>query len=198
MGQHDPLDGYITYKQLQATAEKDAERTAWQDLASEIADMARMCEGKTWTTDDPLGIGGLLCEAYRAAQLGLDDPSEKDHLLVALLESSLRGLRYFARRKSLMSPADYRLAFREFGLSIGLHALQRLQGLIERHPSLSGEKHRVHPIIEGLIRYIPLGEEIESFWLHRINRESRTWKEHREINMVMLATSLAPEGYLAL
>ena len=198
MGQHDPLDGYITYRQVQATAGKDTERTAWQDLASEIADMARMCEGKTWTTDDPLGIGGLLCDAYRAAQLGLDDPPEKDSLVAALLESSLQGLGYFARRKSLMSPADYRLAFRELGLSIGLRALQRLQGLIERHPSLSGEKHRVHPIMEGLIRYIPLAEEIETFWLHRTNRQSRTWKEHREINMVMLATSLAPEGYLTL
>jgi hypothetical protein len=198
MGQHDPLDGFITYRQVQATAEKDTERTTSLDLASEIADMARMCGGKTWTTDDPLGIGGLLCDAYRAAQLGLDVPSEKDSLLAALLESSRQGLGYFARRKSLMSPADYRLAFRELGLSIGLRALQRLQGLIERHPGLSGEKRRLHPIIEGLIRYIPMGEEIEAFWLHRTNRQSRTWKEHRAINMVMLATSLAPEGYLAL
>jgi len=76
MGQHDPLDGYITYRQVQATAEKDTERTASQDLASEIADMARMCEGKIWTTDDPLGIGGLLCNAYTTAQLSLEDPSE--------------------------------------------------------------------------------------------------------------------------
>jgi hypothetical protein len=198
MGQHDPLDGYITYRQLQATAAKDAERTAWQDLASEIADLERMCQGKTWTTDDPLGIGGLLCDAYRTAQLSLDAPSEKDDLLVALLESSLQGLRYFARRKSLMSPADYRLAFRELGLSIGLRALQRIRGLIERHPRLSGKKHRLEPVMENLIRYSPLGEEIETFWLNRPNRESRTWKEHREINMVMLATSLAPEGYLVL
>ena len=198
MGQHDPLDGYITYRQLQATAEQDMERTAWQDLSSEINDLGRMCEGKTWTTDDPLGIGGLLCDAYRAAQLGFDDPSEKHDLLVALLDSSLQGLRYFARRNPLVSPADYRLAFRELGLSIGLRALQRLQELIERNPSLSGEKHRPHPIIESLARYVPLGEEIETFWLHRTNREAQTWKEHREINMVMLATSLAPEGYLAL
>ena len=76
MGQHDPLDGYITYRQVQATAEKDTERMASQDLASEIADMARMCEGKIWTTDDPLGIGGLLCNAYTTAQLSLEDPSE--------------------------------------------------------------------------------------------------------------------------
>ena len=31
--------------------------------------MARICEGKSWITDDPLGLGGLLCDAYRAAQL---------------------------------------------------------------------------------------------------------------------------------
>jgi hypothetical protein len=198
MGQHDALDGYITYIQLQATAEKDTERATGQDLGPEIVDMARMCEGKTWTTDDPLGIGGLLCDACRAAQLGFDDPTDKHDLVVALLESSLQGLRYFARGNSLSSPVDYRLAFRELGLSIGLRALQRLQRLIETNPDLFGKTHQVHPAIESLIRYVPLGEKIETFWLRRPNRESRTWKEHREINMVMLATSLAPGGYLAL
>ena len=134
MGQHDPLDGLITYRQLQATAEKDKESTAAQDLESEIADMARICEGKTWDTDDPLGIGGLLCDAYRSAQLSVDQGSEENDLLATLLESSLRGLGHFTRGSLLMSPADYRLAFRELGLSIGLRAVQRLQGLVEGHP----------------------------------------------------------------
>jgi len=43
-----------------------------------------------------------------------------------------------------------------------------------------------------------LREDIEMFWLERTNREANTWTEHRDINMVMLATSLAPDGYLTL
>ena len=52
--------------------------------------------------------------------------------------------------------------------------------------------------LERLMRYVPLLEMIEDFWLEPRNRESETWKEHEDINAVMLATSLAPEGYLAL
>ncbi len=198
MGQHDPLDGYITYMQVQATAKTYQDEIAGPDLLMEILDMERMCQGRTWTTDDPLGIGGLLCDAYRAAQLDFDDRSEKDSLLAAMLESSLQGLRYFAGGNPLRAPAGYRLAFRELGLSLGLRALQRLQRLIEKNPGFFGELNRLQPMIQGLHRYLPLAEEIESFWLERANRESATWKKHREINMVMLATSLAPEGYLAL
>ncbi len=52
--------------------------------------------------------------------------------------------------------------------------------------------------IEKLMRYIPLSEIIEKFWLERKNRKASSWTEHRNINMVMLATSLAPDGYLTL
>jgi hypothetical protein len=198
MGQHDPLDGLLMYRQLQATAEKYKESTPAQDLESEIVDMARICEGRTWDTDDPLGIGGLLCDAYRSAQLSVIQGSEEDDLLASLLESSLRGLGHFARGSSLMSPADYRLAFRELGLSIGLRAVQRLQRLIEGRSRLFGKGHPVHAKIKNLMRYVPLCEGIEKFWLDPASRENETWKAHREINMVMLATSLAPDGFLTL
>jgi hypothetical protein len=198
MGQHDPLDGFITYRQLQAFPNADDQRTAWQDLGSEIADMARICEENTWDTDDPLGIGGLLCDAYREAQLVVDEGSGKHDLLVALLESSLRGLGYFAKRNSLRLSSDHRLAFRELGLSIGLRSVQRLERLIGRNHRLFGKPHQVHPMLESLRRCVRLAEEINTFWLDQANRESRTWKAHREINMVMLATSLAPDGYLSL
>jgi hypothetical protein len=45
---------------------------------------------------------------------------------------------------------------------------------------------------------VPLREKIEQFWLDGKNREASTWTEHREINMVMLATSLAPDGFLGI
>jgi len=236
MGQHDPLDGFITYRQLQAAANTSAinpftmettpsprplpqvggegkgEGAAWQrnkcvcmskdkksasgrDLESEIADMVQMCKGMTWDTDDPLGIGGLLWDAYRAAQLSAL-LGEEDDLPQVLLESSLRGLGHFARGSLLMSPADDRLAFRELGLSIGLRAVQRLQALIEAHPRLFGKGHPLHAKIKSLMRYQPLCEGIEKFWLDPASRENETWRAHREINMVMLATSLAPDGFL--
>jgi hypothetical protein len=41
-----------------------------------------------------------------------------------------------------------------------------------------------------------IGEMIEEFWFDDTHRRPDTWKEHRDINMVMLATSLAPDTYL--
>jgi hypothetical protein len=52
--------------------------------------------------------------------------------------------------------------------------------------------------IAALKGYLPLAGEIEDFWLEGSNRETETWREHREINMVMLATSLAPDGFLSI
>jgi len=96
----------------------------------------------------------------------------------------------------LRLPADYRLAFRELGLSLGLRAVERLQGLVTQNPGLFNKAHPLHSRLEHLMRYAPLSEEIEMFWLE--HRDANTWTEHRDINMVMLATSLAPDGYLTL
>jgi hypothetical protein len=196
MGHHDPLDGLITYGELQATAEdlKQADRPY---LTLEIAEMAGICEGKSWDTDDPLGIGGLLCSAYTVAQLFTVPFFEHIDLLDMLLDSSLRGLRYYARKDPLRVPARYRLAFRELGLSIGLRAAQRLQDMIEQNPHRFCRR-QFHPCMAPLLAYAPLGREIEAFWLEPGHRESGHWREHRDINLVMLATSLAPDGYLKL
>jgi hypothetical protein len=196
MGQHDPLDGRITYRQLQAQAKRYNKSAADQVLESEIAELAQICEGMTWDTDDPLGIGGLLCDAHRWAQLSADQAHEETDLLTTLLESSLRGLGHFARGSLLMSPADHRLAFRELGLSVGLQAVQRLQALMQDHPKVFVKAHPVHAKMKSLVRYQPLCEGIEKFWLNPASRENETWKAHREINMLMLATSLAPDGFL--
>jgi len=130
MGHHDPLDGFITYYQLQATASKDFENSTWPDLKAEITDMATICEGKSWATDDPLGLGGLLCDALRVAQLIINENFEQTDLLEMLLDFSLLGLESYTRNNSLKLPAEYRLAFRELGLSIGLRAVDKLQELI--------------------------------------------------------------------
>ena len=67
MGQHDPLDGLITCLELQTAAGFDpADGT---DLTVAIADLTQMCAQADWSTDDPLGIGGLLDDATRLAEL---------------------------------------------------------------------------------------------------------------------------------
>ena len=52
--------------------------------------------------------------------------------------------------------------------------------------------------MEALMGYERFIETIEQFWLEPANRETGTWTEHRDINGVMLATSLAPDGFLSI
>jgi hypothetical protein len=198
MGHHDPMDGFITYHQLRATRAQDSDTGTGLDLDTEIADMGYICKGKSWTTDDPLGIGGLLSDAFKVAQLIIAGDFEHADLPEVLLHASLQGLESYVKENPSAVPADYRLAFRELGLSIGLRAVKKLQELVKYNRGYFDKEHPVHSLIERLMRYDQLREDIEMFWLERTNREANTWTEHRDINMVMLATSLAPDGYLTL
>jgi hypothetical protein len=87
MGLHDPLDGFITYNQLQATAARDSETSTFPDLNVEIADLADICKGKNWATDDPLGIGGLLSDAFKVAQLFVNETFEEKTDLVTMIDN---------------------------------------------------------------------------------------------------------------
>jgi hypothetical protein len=196
MGHHDPLDGFITYNELQAAADADREKSTGLDLTAEIVDLAEICKGKNWVTNDPLGMGGLLSDSYKVAQLMISGYFAGSNLLQVLLDSSLPGLESYARKNPLKVPADYRLAFRELGLSIGLRAIERLRRLIEENPRL--KKLPLPSRIDSLMPYASWSERIETFWLEDKNRLADSWRDHRDINMVMLATSLAPDGYLAL
>ena len=196
MGQHDPLDGFVTYKELEAAAARDFPDSPPLDLGlmPEIADMAQICRGINLPTDDPLGIGGLLFDASRIAQLMTRGAISNTNLLENVLGSALMGVKAFECSETLAYPAGYRLAFRELGLSIGLAAVEDLAKWIEENPELSKDQLRSN-VVE-LMGYVPLRKKIEQFWTEGKNREANTWIEHREINMVMLATSLAPGGFL--
>jgi hypothetical protein len=198
MGHHDPLDGFITYSQLQSTSLKYSGNLSQPDIVAEIADMAAICEGKNWVTDDPLGIGDLLCNAQKTAQLIINSNFEQIDLLHILLGSSLQSLKAFLKKNPLELPAYYRLAFRELGLSIGIHAVEKLKRMIEQAHGFFTKSDLLNAAIEAIMSYMPLSEQIETFWLYRSNREAESWTSHREINMVMLATSLAPDAYLIL
>lgn len=197
MGLHDPLDGWITFLQLQSTA-LEFSKTPALDLGPEIADMRALCQGKTWTTEDPLGIGGLLSDAYKTMQLIAHGGLAETALLNDLLEASLPGLEACSGSRSLKLPADYRLAFRELGLAIGLRAVERIEGLMAQNPKPFAGNRTVQALLKHLKRYAGLGEALEEFWLAPQNRQTQTWIEHLDINSVMLATCLAPDGYLQL
>src|SRR5262249_3724279 len=64
MGQHDPLDGLVTCIELEATAGAPD-----PSLGGAIADFAAMVDSQRLATQDPLGLGGLLGDAYRVMQL---------------------------------------------------------------------------------------------------------------------------------
>lgn len=196
MGQHDPLDGLITYQQLEATATLFPETLAELSLKAEIEDMAAMCTGGNWATQDALGIGGLLTDAYRLVQL-IDTYQLKETVrLESLLHDIGSSLRVFVMHNSLDLPAEHRLAFRELGLAIGLHAIDRMQETIEKHPGNFINADRLRSMLTKFSHLHPIYEAIESFWLEPCHRSVNTWLEHADINNVMLATSLMPDTYL--
>jgi len=198
MGQHDPLDGFVTLVQLQTTARALKAVPAGPRLDAEIAGLAAMLEGRDWTTADPLGLGGLLMDAFRLQQLLRSGAVPEGELLEEVLAAALTGLSQYARQDHPRRPASVRLAFRELGLAIGLQAVERMRLMVgeeEGHPRASRE---VRDRLEALASYAPLRAEIESFWLEPEQRRVRSWTEHVDINEVMLATSLVPDGCLQL
>ncbi len=193
MGQHDPLDGLITLHELQMTAAA-CPAPGLPDLRPEIAVMEEVCNGLAWETDDPLGLGGLLTGAWRTAWMAAQGLFPHPDLPGRLLQAARVGLPLFIRSGTLGLPPHHRLAFRELGLGIGLHAVVGLQGLLKT--SLKGPLPSLDEALNGILPYQPLAGEIEKFWLRPDAQAAATWQDHREINMVMLASSLLPEGYL--
>ena len=195
MGQHDPLDGLITYQQLEATAKGFPETPAGLSLKTEIEELEVMCAGGSWATEDPLGIGGLLTDAYRLAQLIDTFHLHETSRLEFLLHDIEISLQAFVSNNQLNLPAEYRLAFRELGLAIGLHTIGRMQKTIEQHPENFTNTDRLNATLSKLTRFHRINEFIESFWLDPEHQSVNSWLEHADINNVMLATCLGPDSY---
>ena len=198
MGQHDPLDGLITYLQLDATAKRFPETAAAPGLTSEIEQLHAMCAGRNWATEDPLGIGGLLTDAYRLVQLIDAYQLHESARLESLLRDIEAGLQIFVAHSQLNLPAEYRLAFRELGLAIGLHTISRMQKRIAQQPGHFSNANQLTALLTNLSRFHRVQEYIIDFWLEPGHKSVKSWQEHADINNVMLATSLAPDGYLQL
>ncbi len=198
MGQHDPLDGYITNLQLRCTSSRLLQPTIGPDLEHETSQLAAMLKWSDWATTDPLGLGGLMIDAWRVQQLWQQDALPDTQLLDNLISASLTGLQQYAQGDELQQPAQYRLAFRELGLAIGLHAVECMQQVLNEEAEQSAVDQELSNKLGGLMQYVPLYEEIEAFWRTPENQQTTTWIEHQDINEVMLATSLAPDGFLVL
>jgi hypothetical protein len=179
MGQHDPLDALISYLDL---------RTAGH-LDREIGEARVLCSQARWETEDPLGIGALLTASFRLARLVARHGVPEAALLNSLLVAARISLDAYAHSDPLVAGAEYRLAFRELGLAIGLHAIERFE------PSFK-PGNTVKEGFSALLQHQPMAGQVDDFWANEPNRESHSWKVHRDINTVMLATSLAPDGYL--
>ncbi|MFX1285633.1 MAG: hypothetical protein ACFFB5_18480 [Promethearchaeota archaeon] len=150
MGQHDPVDGYVTFKEIQAVSDID--------LGAALKKFEKLMHQINLITTDPLGIGGLLFDAYRLEQMG---ESEKRQTLI---DAARKGLEY--------CQLSHVLAFRELGLAIGLQAAKKMSVLKE---------------------YWSLIDKINDYWL-----QNRGWTEHKDINSVMLATSIIPGSFLSI
>ena len=177
MGQHDALDGWITYQKLQQIAQTNPSYDTEYDLTGEIDALRAMTAHTSLATADALGIGGLLSDTWFLTRL----PSVDKKMLEKLLIASVQSLQAFVQHdKSLSYPAEYRLAFRELGMATGLEAIRKMDTKLS----------------EPFSRFLPLGEEIIAFWSDEEHQKNSTWQEHEDINTVMLATALAPDGYL--
>lgn len=180
-GQHDALDALVSYMELQGRG---------PDLSREIADARRLTGAGALETDDALGIGALLISVYRLT-LSIRLPmAAEQSLLLRLLSAARRSLEIYAHDGPLTGPPHTRLAFRELGLSIGLHAMERIQ----RDARAAFD---ARDLLAPILAFQPLAARIDDFWADAQNRGAPSWAAHRHINSVMLATSLLPDGYLA-
>jgi len=198
MGQHDALDGYITALQLAATAATLPDPVTDPDLDEATRGFASMIRGGDWASVDPLGIGGLLIDASRVQQLIQHGVVADQGLLERLLTASLTGLQVYASSREMELPAGHRLAFRELGLAIGLRAVERMWQRLERGPASVSVRSAIGTRLQALMQFVPLAERLVTFWRDPAHQNTPGWAEHRDINEVMLATSLAPDGFLTL
>jgi hypothetical protein len=198
MGQHDPLDGLISYKELQSSLDKVSENAHNFSLQKEIKDFESMCFEATWTSNDSLSTGGLLTDIYRIFQLISHKQKFDKGILKNILYDTIISLNTYFKESTINRVPEYRLAFRELGLSIGLHAI-KLINKAELHNTYNFENSKeITQSLFHLDKYTPLIEKIEKFWLEKKHQSTDNWQNHIDINCIMLATSLLPDRYLHL
>jgi hypothetical protein len=195
MGLHDALDGFITFREARHAA-KTLGNVGAIGLGAAIESFALLCQQMNWTTDDPLGLGGLLFDACRLCRLpdvGLNDVG----LVEQLMDACRNGLTSLLAGRQLSWPAAHRLAFRELGLAIGLRALPMIADGISKDRRRFGSECALPRSVDLLLPHESLSESIVSFWMPHAQHPDANWLAHRNINDVMLATALIPDTFLS-
>ncbi|MEJ2538512.1 MAG: hypothetical protein P8188_00795 [Gemmatimonadota bacterium] len=194
-GHHDPLDGLLTLATLQVETPAGAE-VEGPDLRPATTELLSMCRGREWATEDPLGAGGLLVDAWRCWKLADRLPGvgsvAGDVVRDAIVSYDVARTTLGHRRGTAG-----RLAFRELGFVIGIRAAHALVGGATRAGTRAGPwPGPTGRELDALSRGSELAEGLERFWADARHREPEAWAAHRDISQVMLATCLVPEGFL--
>jgi hypothetical protein len=193
MGLHDALDGTLTMRETERALAATQALVVAPDAA--MKSLRGLCVDRDWTTDDPLGLGGLLFDACRLCQLGGLAEEEDLRLLDDLLGACARGLSAFLASRPLSRPVAHRLAFRELGLAIGLRGLPLIA-------EAAGQERPRRPALYRTIGFLqrvqPLADDIVADWLPQARQGDESWRAHQDINEVMLASALIPDTVLAI
>ena len=197
MGLHDAVDGFITFREVQHAMATMSVASGLRDIPIAIKSLITLCQRRDWATDDPLGLGGLLFDAWRLCQL-FDRNSHADvDLLEALLDGCSYGLTSFVSAGHLARSISNRLAFRELGLAIGLKAVSAIAHEITKRGSHFENRGDLRRSINLLQRNVSIGDEIIGEWLPHAEKD-KGWHAHQDINEVMLATALIPNTFLSI
>jgi hypothetical protein len=98
----------------------------------------------------------------------------------------------------LKRPVEHRLAFRELGLAIGLRAVPIIARASQNERKAFGSRPALLRLIELLLAYERLSDEIIDLWLPYAEDPDKSWRAHQDINEVMLATAIAPSTFLSI
>jgi hypothetical protein len=196
VGLHDALDGFISFREAQNAAQMLA-NVEGTGLSAATESLSLLCRYGNWTTDDPLGLGGLLFDACRLCQLP-DAGVNGVRLVEQLMDACRNGLTSLLAGGQLRRPAAHRLAFRELGLAIGLRALPIIADAVTNHRSRFAGRAALEPTLDLLLPYESLGEKIVNFWMPHARHRDPSWLAHQDINEVMLATALIPDTFLSI
>lgn len=174
-GAHDPLEGLLSAYQARKAA-----NLRLPEFQNYISQLQGLCKATDWLTNDPLGLGGLLINVIRAAELK-DDVDLPDAVRPqTLLTIAERGLSDFMSNFNPERTPAYRLAFRECGLSLGIRVLDGHRDFLKKKGIVVGTNSEIGK----------LADQIETFWLNTENRRERSFVDHLDINEVSLAASL--------
>jgi hypothetical protein len=189
MGQHDPLDGWVTAAELAASPMASSEEC--RELGAIVQQFRALDAPRAWPSADALGLGGLLGAAQRRWFDAGDGDLQSAREVRSLLDAATLGLRELLRTRPFAAPAAQRLAFRELGLAIGLAAARKLAG----EPGDGGDPRR-ELVAAGLAALQAAAADVPdlaAFWSDAAQQRVRSWTDHLDINAVMLAASLLEE-----